>query len=198
MNDVILHYDRLIDAGNDPFRDPPALREYMDRWDGEAFFDLLSLQKHETVLEIGVGTGRLAAKAAAQCRELWGIDLSPLTIRRAEENLALWRNVRLICGDFMSFDFSRIFDAVYSSLTFLHFADKQAALDRTASLLKPGGRFVLSIDKNQSPYIDMGEYRLTIHPDNPETLLRCARIAGLRPEAQAETEFAHLLLFLRD
>lgn len=34
-NDVINHYDALIDEGNDPFRDPKPLKEYMDRWDGK-------------------------------------------------------------------------------------------------------------------------------------------------------------------
>ena len=32
--DIITHYDKLIDDNNDPFRDPPPLREYMDKWDG--------------------------------------------------------------------------------------------------------------------------------------------------------------------
>lgn len=31
---VIKHYDLLIDEGNDAFRDPPALQEYMNKWDG--------------------------------------------------------------------------------------------------------------------------------------------------------------------
>ena len=58
--DVITHYDLLIAEGNDPVHDPPALKEYMDRWDGSAFLEALQLSTEKTVLEIGVGTGRLA------------------------------------------------------------------------------------------------------------------------------------------
>ena len=54
--DVIEHYDKLIDEGNDPFHDPKSLRDYMDKWDGQRFIDALSLDKTKSVLEIGVGT----------------------------------------------------------------------------------------------------------------------------------------------
>ena len=60
--DVIEHYDKLIDEGNDPFLDPKPLRDYMDKWDGQRFIDALSLDKTKSVLEIGVGTGRLAVR----------------------------------------------------------------------------------------------------------------------------------------
>ena len=36
-NDVIIHYDLLIDEGQDPVCDPPLLQEYMNKWDGELF-----------------------------------------------------------------------------------------------------------------------------------------------------------------
>ena len=67
MNDsvterITMHYDLLIDEGNDPFRDPPVLQEYMDRWDGQALIDAMALRKEKTVLEIGIGTGRIAKR----------------------------------------------------------------------------------------------------------------------------------------
>lgn len=198
MNDVIRHYDRLVAQDNDPFRDPPALRAHMNRWDGDAFFELLSLKGTEDALEIGVGTGRLAAQAAPRCRSLWGIDISPRTIGRARENLAPWSNVRLVCGDFLTFNPPRRFDAIYSSLTFMHFPDKQAALNCAAGLLRDGGRFALSIARDQSPFIDMGSDRLQIFPDHPETISACARAAGLRLDRRLEIDFAHLLLLFKD
>ena len=84
---VIRHYDLLIEEGNDPFRDPPQLSSYMDKWDGEKFIRLLNLTGNELVLEIGVGTGRLAVRALPKCREFIGIDISPKTIERAKENI---------------------------------------------------------------------------------------------------------------
>jgi len=62
MNKVISHYDSLIDENNDPARDPKPLQEYMNKWDGQVFIDELELSTGKTVLEIGVGTGRLALK----------------------------------------------------------------------------------------------------------------------------------------
>ncbi|MDE6111645.1 MAG: class I SAM-dependent methyltransferase, partial [Eubacterium sp.] len=62
MNDIAKHYDLLIEENNDPVHDPEPLRIYMDKWDGQKFIDNLELNKNKTVLEIGVGTGRLAIK----------------------------------------------------------------------------------------------------------------------------------------
>lgn len=39
MNDVIKHYDGLIDENNDPVRDPQFLKSYMDKWDGSRFIE---------------------------------------------------------------------------------------------------------------------------------------------------------------
>ena len=190
--DVITHYDLLIDEGNDPFRDPPELREYMDRWDGPAFLDAMDLCKSKEVLEIGVGTGRLACRTAPRCRRLTGIDISPKTIARAEENLAQYANIHLICGDFLTYSFEMQFDVVYASLTLLHFEDKHAFLTKTASLLRPCGTFVLSIDKNQDKILDMGVRKLRIYPDTPERILPF--LGDLCLKEQLETEFAHILV----
>ena len=72
---VITHYDLLIDENNDPFRDPPPLQEYMNGWDGELFLESLELSKNKNVLEIGIGTGRIAVKVAPYCIRLTGIDI---------------------------------------------------------------------------------------------------------------------------
>ena len=84
---VIQHYDILIDDDNDPFRDPPVLQDYMEKWDGKLFIDSMALDKTKRVLEIGVGTGRVAQKVAPNCLSFTGIDISPKTIERAKENL---------------------------------------------------------------------------------------------------------------
>ena len=67
---VVKHYDLLIDEGNDAFRDPPVLQEYMNKWDGQDFIDSMALDNEKTVLEIGIGTGRIAGKVALHCLRL--------------------------------------------------------------------------------------------------------------------------------
>ena len=61
---VIHHYDSLIDENNDPVQDPKPLRDYMDKWDGKVFIDKMELNNEKSVLEIGVGTGRLPVRVA--------------------------------------------------------------------------------------------------------------------------------------
>ena len=194
--DVITHYDLLIDESNDPYRDPPELQRYMDRWDGPAFLAALELSADMEVLEIGVGTGRLAARTAPLCARLTGIDISPKTIGRAVENLADHPNIHLICADFLEYAFQNQFDVIYSSLTTMHIADKAAFLKKSAALLRPGGRLILSLDKNQSTFLDMGTRRLRIYPDTPERLLPL--LGAVAVTNRIETEFAHILICRKD
>ncbi len=193
-DDVIRHYDLMIDENNDPVRDPEPLREYMDKWDGRQFIDSLKLTKEKSVLEIGVGTGRLAVRTAPECREFCGIDLSPKTIKRAKENLNNQTNVTLVCGNFTEYNFEHKFDVIYSSLTFMHIKDKQTAINKVKSLLNIGGRFVLSIDKNQSDTIDYETRKIKIYPDNKEDIVRYITQSGMNLIKVFETDFVFVFI----
>ncbi len=191
---VICHYDALIDENNDPVHDPKPLKNYMDKWDGQAFIDRMALNKTKTVLEIGVGTGRLAVRVAPLCSEFCGVDLSPKTIEQARKNLVDCDNMTLLCGDFLTYPFDSTFDVIYSSLTFMHIKDKKKAINKVASLLNDNGRFVLSIDKNQSEFIDTGTRKIRIFPDTPAEMRECIRTAGLTILNQYDTEFATIFV----
>lgn len=147
--DIVNHYDILIDENNDPFLDPKPLKDYMKKWAGQIFIDRMELNSSKTVLEIGVGTGRLATQVIPSCAHFYDIDISPKTIERAKMNLSNYMNISLICDDFLTYNFMGSFDIIYSTLTFMHFQDKQLVFDKVSSLLSDNGRFVLSIDKNQ-------------------------------------------------
>ncbi len=194
LSAVAEHYNLLIEENNDPVRDPEPLRKYMDKWDGKQFIDSLQLTKEKSVLEIGVGTGRLGTQTVPECHKFFGIDISQKTIKRAKENLKKHSNIMLICGDFMSYDFERKFDVIYSSLTFMHLKDKQAAINKIKSLLNNGGRFVLSIDKNQSDTIDYGARKIKIHPDHKEDIMRYINQSGMEITETIETEFAYVFI----
>ena len=192
--DVITHYDLLIDEGNDPVCDPEPLQKYMDKWDGKPFMDALSLDKSKSVLEIGVGTGRLAVKTAPLCKCFTGIDISPKTISRAKHNLKAVKNTRLVCGDFLVCDFKEKFDLIYSSLTWLHIQNKQFAIKKVAELLKDNGRFVLSINKDTADTIDYDKWQIEIFPDNLNEIKSFFQICGLTLIDTVETEFAYILI----
>lgn len=197
MKEVIWHYDTLIDENNDPVRDPKPLKEYMDKWDGERFIQSMDLNQNKSVLEIGIGTGRLAMKVAPLCKSLFGIDISPKTVERAVENLSAHQNLELVCGDFMTFQFHKQFDIIYSSLTFMHISDKEAAVSKVASLLRENGLFVLSIDKNQIEFLDFGTRKIKIYPDNPEEMQKYITNAHLQLINQYETEHAYVFVSLK-
>ncbi len=196
ITDVAKHYDILIDEGQDPVHDPEPLKKYMDKWDGQGFIDKMELDKTKTVLEIGVGTGRLAVKVAPKCREFTGIDISEKTIEQAKKNIkmGLFRKPELICADFLGYNFSKQFDVIYSSLTFLHIKEKQKAFGIVRGLLNDNGRFVLSIDKNQDEYLDIGTSKIRVYPDNPEAVKMYSQKSGLELVSVSETEFAHIFV----
>lgn len=195
-NLIAKHYDALLSEGNDPVHDPEPLKVYMDKWDGQDFIDKMKLDKTKAVLEIGVGTGRLAVRVAPVCKHFTGVDISSETAKRAEENLKEFDNVKIICDDFLSAEFNEKFDVVYSSLTFMHIEEKQKAVDKVFTLLKNGGRFVLSTDKNQSDTIDAGFTKIKVFPDKPDDIKLYIEKSGLHIEEHYETEFANVFVAL--
>ena len=197
MNEVAKHYDILIDEGQDPVHDSQILQDYMNKWDGQTFIDKMQLDKSKSVLEIGVGTGRIAVKVAPFCKSFTGIDVSPKTIMKANKNIktTLFRKPDLICADFIEYEFDKTFDVIYSSLTFLHIKDKQKAFDKIFCLLKEKGKFVLSVDKNQDNYIDTGMSKIRVYPDNAKDIRKYAENSSLRLIEEYETEFADIFVF---
>lgn len=158
------HYELLISEGHDPVRDSVPLREYMSRWDGPLFYGMLEPIRGSVILEVGVGTGRVAKEVIERgCSKLTGIDLSPSTIARARENLSSYPNVELVVADAESYTGPQSFDCAYSVLTFMHIKDKRHALANMVTSLKPGGRLVLSLS-NDGEWLDFGTRKIRLFP----------------------------------
>ena len=192
--DVITHYDLLVDENNDPFRDPPPLQEYMSKWDGEPFLESLELSDNKNVLEIGIGTGRIAVNVAPICLKMTGIDISPKTIERAKDNLKEYSNISFVCSDFNSHEFDETFDVIYSSLTMMHFKNKATVITKVDKLLNDNGIFCLSIDKNQSEYIDMGTRKIKVYPDNLDNIVSIIGETTMSVVNVIETDNAYIIV----
>lgn len=170
------HYERMAetfgDQHGDPFADPPALRQYMARWDGQPFWDSLGNVHGMTMLEIGIGTGRLARQVLERgCAQLTGVDFSAKTLVCTRKNLATYPHIELICSSAEAFVRPAAFDVVYSVLTLLHIADKETVLRNMVASLKSGGRLVLSIS-DDGEWLDYDRHRVQLYPDREDDYRR--------------------------
>ncbi|MGW1295876.1 class I SAM-dependent DNA methyltransferase [Streptomyces sp. NPDC002533] len=102
------------------------------------------------VLELGIGTGRIAFALADRGVPVTGIDASPRMIERLEKHAA--QNppcvpVRALVGDMARFDLGALFPLVYvsvSTIFLLTSQDDQVSCFRSAAKhLRPDGRFVV-------------------------------------------------------
>ncbi|WP_050776693.1 class I SAM-dependent methyltransferase [Streptomyces sp. SPB074] len=134
------------------------------------------------VLEVGVGTGIVAAGLAELGHEVHGVDVSPPMLARAAKRLA----GRVCVGDARALPFA---DRSFGNLVFTHalhlVGDMPRALREAARVLRPGGR-LLAV--HGAPAADPDEMvavldRLAVlqppRPDTPEGLDAAARDAGL-------------------
>ena len=76
----------------------------------------------------------------------------------------------------------------------MHIEEKQKAINKVATLLNNGGKFVLSIDKNPSELIDIGTRKIKIYPDNAAAITKYIKAAGLTILNRYDTEFATIFV----
>ncbi len=109
--------------------------------------DLLNLQPHQTLLEIGTGTGSLAIAAAKCCRRVVAVDISAVMLEYAAGKAMACgaSNVEFVHAGFLTFAAGEQFDAAASQIALHHLPDfwKMVAMHRLAGMLRPGARFFL-------------------------------------------------------
>ena len=79
----------------------------------------------------------------------------------------------------------------------MHIQRKQECINKIYSLLNPKGYLILSIDKNQNEYIDSGDRKIKIYPDNPNNTKEYFANSGLTLLDCIETEFAYIFVGLK-
>lgn len=108
--------------------------------------EYVDLPERANVLDMGCGTGRLLERLATEFPNLQGtgLDLSSNMLRMAR--LSNLHHPRLIYveGKAESLPFGvGQFDAVFSTISFLHYLEPQQVLSEVTRVLAPGGRFYL-------------------------------------------------------
>ena len=115
----------------------------------EQLLELVALRPHETVLDIGAGTGLLSLAAAGRARRVYALDVSHAMCRHlARETARLQlRNVRVLRASAAQLPLREgTVDAVISNYCFHHLrdSDKISALAEAMRVLRPGGRMVFA------------------------------------------------------
>lgn len=118
-----------------------------DMTDDVDFYVDLAREAEGPVLELAVGTGRIAIPIVERTgRRVVGIDLSPAMLARARENAAAAGvELELREGDMRELDEEGATDLVicpYRALLHLPtWSDRRRVFERVARALRPGGRF---------------------------------------------------------
>ena len=104
--------------------------------------DLLRPAAGERILDVGCGTGHLAARIAERGAGVLGIDASPSMVERARGN---YPTLRFELLDVLEMRLRSEFDAVFSNATLHWVIRPDEAASRILDALKPGGRFVAEL-----------------------------------------------------
>ncbi len=112
---------------------------------GAALVDLLDPVEGQRVLDVGCGTGHLAAELADRGAEVVGIDADGAMLESARTAYGGVGGLRFVAADAMSFGPDEVggaFDAALSNAA-LHWMTRPAdVLGCVRGVLRPGGRFV--------------------------------------------------------
>jgi SAM-dependent methyltransferase len=111
----------------------------------------LDLRPDDELLEVGCGSARLLAEQASHVRHVAGLDASEIQVDLARRRLAdriAAGTAEIVHGDAMALPWDDGRFSVVGSLNCLKFVpDPPKALTEMHRVLRPGGRVVLTIDK---------------------------------------------------
>ncbi|MCR5583530.1 MAG: class I SAM-dependent methyltransferase [Eggerthellaceae bacterium] len=110
-----------------------------------AVLALVGIGKGSRVLDVACGTGVMTPHyLQAGVASVLGVDLSEKMIAVARGKFANEPTTSFVAGDVNDLPESDPFDAVVIYNAYPHFMDKDALVEKTYKLLKPGGRFVVA------------------------------------------------------
>ncbi|MEA5550005.1 class I SAM-dependent methyltransferase [Anabaena cylindrica UHCC 0172] len=182
MNNIITNKKQLFDrwASSYDWTFPSFIYQAIHK----RLLSKIELSANANVLDLGCGTGRLLDRLASQFPELrgTGLDLSPQMVRLARQNNRHRPRLIYLEGNAESLPFTEgQFDAVFNTISFLHYPQPEKVLSEIARVLSPGGRFYL-VDitaKNNSAFQLMTNSPTGIKFYSQEQREQLGSIAGL-------------------
>jgi SAM-dependent methyltransferase len=155
--DYLPHFDRKA-AEWDASYDARTTRGHWQRARLEAAVRLVG-DGPGSLLEVGVGSGRLLARLAERGWEVAGIDAAPRMVDLAREQVPSAR-LEVARAEKLPFEHAS-FDVVVV-VGVLEYRDLEASLRELARVLRPGGRAVLGVLNSAAPAVVWS--RLAMHP----------------------------------
>ncbi|MCL6602167.1 MAG: methyltransferase domain-containing protein [Paenibacillus sp.] len=111
-------------------------------------------KKCEMAIDIGCGTGEFSRELAMQSKEVYGFDLSPISIEKAKDFSKSLPNVSYRAQDIMEYPFNDESVDCFSSLAVLHHINLHEILPKLKRALKPGGVLIFLDLYNQNKRLD--------------------------------------------
>lgn len=106
---------------------------------------MLNPQKNDMICDLGCGDGNLSKGIVKKVKEVYGVDISPTRVRRANK-----KGIKAICGDVCSIPFkSDCFEKVICSEVIEHIIEPRKLLREISRILRREGIAVLTVPANQ-------------------------------------------------
>lgn len=126
--------------------------DFQDRLDDLGLYQAFALRCGSPILEIGVGTGRVAIPLAQAGYQVTGVDISPAMLdaaRKKSRRAGVERRVALVEADArhlaLGQEFTMAFVAASSFMHFVTTADQNAVLGSIRAHLRPGGLLIIDL-----------------------------------------------------
>lgn len=171
MNEIAEYFNGRADDWEKNFNNPSPVQG--------AVAAMVGIGEGSRVLDLGCGTGIMAPiYLGLGVSEVVALDLAPRMIEIAQSKYAEESTLNFRCCDVLEFEDEERFDAVVIYNAYPHFLDKQALAQKVASLLVPGGHFVVAHSMSRA---HMNEHHSNV-PCHVTTCLRTPRAESMEWE----------------
>ena len=163
------HYQAMLEAGSEPGwqydEGKPCGVNYNDVWrawvydrcqqgfrdykaESKDILAILGLDKNQTAIDMGCGTGAFTINAAKHLKKIYAVDVSNAMLRRARKKAkkAKLGNIEFSKGGFLTYTHNdEPVDAIVSVTVLHHLPDfwKMIGLQRLARMIKTGGKIYI-------------------------------------------------------
>ena len=117
--------------------DSSSIRQSIAQNAYNAIISNIDLDKEDSVLDFGAGTGLLSKKIALHVRELLAVDSSDKMLQKLDE-LHI-KNIQTLHQDISKFQTDKRFNGIVSSMTMHHIKDLDILFDKLYQLLDENG-----------------------------------------------------------